>query len=345
MIMVEGLRLHGGIIGDYDENHYMVTLLPDWVPYLKEYGITEFEHRDNRGRQIIDEKNKKVYLNGKSKRKVVLKKSSEYNTRNKLNNLKGNEWLYFTKTVLQTSYPHSYGHDLRRKHGGCKPPQLMQHIIEYFTKKSMTVLDPFAGVGGTMIGSSIAERKCIGIELNKQWIDIYKEVCKRENITIQEVIEGDCLDVLDIFNDEKRIFDFVVTDPPYSIALDKTMCDDIYDIQHRKTDFYGFSKDERDFRNLKTFEDFYDKMKIVGDKLKKILKPNGYFVIIIRDSYQDSRYIPVTYEISKRMEEVGFTLKGIKIWYSTGSRIRPYGYPYVYVPNIVHQNLIILRNE
>lgn len=65
MIMVEGLRLHGGIIGDYDENHYMVTLLPDWVPYLKEYGITEFEHRDNRGRQIIDEKNKKVYLNGK----------------------------------------------------------------------------------------------------------------------------------------------------------------------------------------------------------------------------------------------------------------------------------------
>ena len=44
MIMVEGLRLHGGVIGDYDENNFVVTLLPDWVPYLKEYGI-EYDKR------------------------------------------------------------------------------------------------------------------------------------------------------------------------------------------------------------------------------------------------------------------------------------------------------------
>lgn len=65
MIHEKRMVLHGGVIGDYDENNYVVTLLPDWVPYQKEYGITEFEHQDNRGRQIIDEKNKKVYLNGK----------------------------------------------------------------------------------------------------------------------------------------------------------------------------------------------------------------------------------------------------------------------------------------
>ena len=37
--------------------------------------------------------------------------------------------------------------------------------------------------------------------------------------------------------------------------------------------------------------------------------------------------------------------KGEKIWYSTGARIRPYGYPSAYVPNIVHQNILIFRKE
>ena len=72
--------------------------------------------------------------------------------RNALNELGGNEWLYFTKSVLRTSYPAEYGHALRKEHGANKPPQLMKHIIEFFTKAGETVLDPFAGVGGTVPG-------------------------------------------------------------------------------------------------------------------------------------------------------------------------------------------------
>jgi len=280
----------------------------------------------------------------KLKKKVVLKESV-YHPKNKLNHLKGNEWLYFTKTILQTSYPHELGHDLRKEHGGCKPPQLMQHIIEFFTKKKDTILDPFAGVGGTLLGASLAGRKCAGIEINKKWINIYHKVCKREKILDQEMIHGDCLEVLENMVSERKKFDFVVTDPPYSIALEKTMCDGVYDIQHRKTDFNGFSESHKDLRNLKTFDEYYDAMKKVGKLVNEILKPEKYFVLIIRDSYQNSKYIPASFEVAKRMEEVGFVLKGIKIWYATGSRMRPYGYPYVYIPNIVHQNIIILRKE
>ena len=82
----------------------------------------------------------------KYRKKVNLKHESVYHPHNALNELKGNEWLYFTKTVLETSYPHGYGHDLRREQGACKPPQLMKHMIEFFTKQNQTVLDPFSGV-------------------------------------------------------------------------------------------------------------------------------------------------------------------------------------------------------
>lgn len=44
MIHEKRMVLHGGVIGDYDENNFVVTLLPDWVPYLKEYGI-EYDKR------------------------------------------------------------------------------------------------------------------------------------------------------------------------------------------------------------------------------------------------------------------------------------------------------------
>jgi len=69
--------------------------------------------------------------------------------RNTLNELSGEEWLYFTKSVWTTAYPSELGHTLRKQHGANKPPRLMARLIEFFTKSGELVLDPFAGVGGT----------------------------------------------------------------------------------------------------------------------------------------------------------------------------------------------------
>jgi DNA modification methylase len=60
--------------------------------------------------------------------------------KNTLNDMSGDRFLYFTKSVLSTSYPSVYSHDLRKKHGANKPPQLMALLIEFFTKTGMSVL-------------------------------------------------------------------------------------------------------------------------------------------------------------------------------------------------------------
>lgn len=278
------------------------------------------------------------------KKQVVLKPPSVH-PRNKLNALTGNEWLFFTKSVLRTSYPHGLGHKLRREQGGNKPPQLMQHIIEFFTKPGQSVLDPFAGVGGTLLGASLCGRKAAGIELNPRWIDIYRQVCEQEKLDPHETFVGDCLRVLPRLRAEGRVFDFIATDPPYSIALEKTMCDGKYDIQHRKTDMDKFSDDAADFRNLATFAEFYDAIERAFALTFPLLREGGYLAVIIRDSYQDGRYVPATYEIAQRIERGGYVLKGIKVWYATGARVRPYGYPHSYIPNIIHQNIVIFRKE
>jgi len=277
--------------------------------------------------------------------KKVKPKPPSLHPRNKLNELTGNQWLFFTKSVLRTSYPHTYSHDLRRRHAANKPPQLMKHIIEFFTKTGQSVLDPFCGVGGTLLGASLCGRRATGIELNPQWLDLYHQVCEREGLEPQETIAGDCMEVLPRLAAEGRLYDFIATDPPYSIALEKTMCDGTYDIQHRRTDFERFSDHPADLRNLPSFDEFYDAIERAFALMFPLLRPGGYLAVIVRDSYQDGHYIPATYQVAERIANAGFTMKGIKVWYGTGARIRPYGYPNAYVPNIVHQNIVIFRKE
>lgn len=266
-------------------------------------------------------------------------------SRNKLNELTGNAWSFFTKTVVQTSYPSELGHRLRREHYANKPPALMKQIVEFFTKRGQSVLDPFAGVGGTLLGASLSERRAMGVELEQRWIDIYLTVCHQEGLDPQEVICGDSLEVLPRLVEQGREFDAIITDPPYSPALKKTMCDGRYGLSNRRSPFEFFSSSPKDFRNAASFEEFYDRMEQAAQWFWRLLKPNCYTVVMIRDSYQNGEYVPASFHVAERFRQVGFRFKGIRIWYQTGAPVRPYGYPYAYVPNIVHHNILVFRKE
>ena len=50
-------------------------------------------------------------------------------------------------------------------------------------------------------------------------------------------------------------------------------------------------------------------------------------------------------DLAARASAVGFVPKGDLIWYQAGTRLRPYGYPKVFVPNIAHQHILVLRKE
>lgn len=104
-----------------------------------------------------------------------------YNKKNKLNDLTGSEWQYSTKTVISKSYPSNLQHKIRSQHGGQKPPELCADIIKIFTKKNCLILDPLCGVGGSLIGAALTNRKAIGIEINNKWIKIYKKFVNWKN--------------------------------------------------------------------------------------------------------------------------------------------------------------------
>jgi DNA modification methylase len=271
--------------------------------------------------------------------------------RNTLNELSGDEWLFFTKSVLSTAYPSGFGHRLRKAHGANKPPQLMKDLIEFFTPAGGRVLDPFAGVGGTLIGGAIADppRECVGIEISARWVEIYRQVIAASAgaLPLYPLLEGDCLELLrdrERFPDES--FDFVCTDPPYNVHLTQTMANDPRYVRghaNRRTDYNMRSEHEADLANLDGYSAYLEAMEVVLGACYRVLKGGKYLAVILRDAYQQGRYVFTHVDVARRAEAVGFVTKGEKIWYQAGARLRPYGYPFAYIPNITHQYIVILQ--
>jgi DNA modification methylase len=291
---------------------------------------------------------------------------------NELNELSGEEWLYFTKSVWSTAYPSELGHDLRKRHGANKPPRLMARLIEFFSRTGELVLDPFAGVGGTLLGAAIARgpRQALGIELSPAWAAVYDEVV-REAVAERDGLGpeladlgpsdpggtrtfdasgsrlrvGDALAVLpDLAADS---VDFVATDPPYNIQLPITMAGGKLAERHanRRTDYAMVTDDPADLANAADYPEFLARMEAVLGELHRVLRPGRYATLIVRDAYQGGRYLFTGADLAARASAAGFTPKGDLVWYQAGTRLRPYGYPKVFVPNIAHQHILVLRKE
>jgi DNA modification methylase len=291
---------------------------------------------------------------------------------NELNELPGEEWLYFTKSVWSTAYPSELGHERRKAHGANKPPRLMARLIEFFTRSGEFVLDPFAGVGGTLLGAAIARgpRRALGIELSPTWASVYETVLRdllaaRDGLGPEladlgqndpggprafdpsglELRVGDALEILPGLPPES--VDFVATDPPYNVQLPLTMAGGRLAENHanRRTDYAMVTDDARDLANASDYEAFLGSMTRVFAEFHRVLRRGRYATVIVRDAYQNGRYLFTGADLAARAGSVGFVVKGDLIWYQAGTRLRPYGYPSVFVPNIAHQHILVLRRE
>jgi DNA modification methylase len=283
---------------------------------------------------------------------------------NTLNELSGEEWLYFTKSLWTTAYPSELGHALRKAHGANKPPRLMAKLIEFFTRGGELVLDPFAGVGGTLLGASICRspRRSLGFEISPAWALVYESVvreCAGEQLADlgssdpggprffdpagARFLVGDALDLLAGLDAES--IDFVATDPPYNPQLKLTMAGGklAESFANRRTDYAMVTSDPLDIANASTYDEYLDRMEAVFGQLRRVLRPRRYACVIVRDAYQDGSYRFTGSDLAARAGRVGFVTKGDLIWYQAGARLRPYGYPRSFVPNIVHQHILVLR--
>lgn len=292
--------------------------------------------------------------NGRRKRVgkygIDLGERGVYDTRNTLNELTGREWTYFLNTVWVTAYPpvaNEHGFDLRKIHPSPKPPKLMRDIILFFTKRDQWVLDPFAGVGGTLIGASICDppRNAIGIDINPDFVKAYEEVCEAEGFKQQTMICADARDLLAIPEVSEREFDLILTDPPYCDMMARPK-------KGQKKKLYGredptpFTPLPNDLGNLH-YDEFIKALQEILAKAVTRLKMKKYLVVFCRDLQPTPDHPHLLHaDVIQAVREIpGMVYRGMKIWHDQACDLYPFGYPYAFVMNQMHQYILIFRKE
>ena len=275
-------------------------------------------------------------------------------SRNTLNDLTGKDWLLETKSFF---YQKGLGADspeaqIEKLHPAPYSFQDIEHLIRFFTKKGMQVLDPFGGVGSTAKACEIDGRVCTSIELSPKWYELSIERLEKEigegTSAHHNFINGDSCEVIKTFSDE--IFDFVVTSPPYWGILNKLDQKAKNRVANNLETKY--SEDERDLGNVKDYEEFLD---ILVNKVflqcARTLKTGKYMAIVVSDFRDKSDYISFHSDLIAKMnkseipEGGRLNLQGIKILLQNHKSLLPYGYPFAYVENIHHQYILIFKKE
>ena len=314
------------------------------ISIFKKYGKVVFEEIDysrfksngnsNNSNRIVKEQ---LYL---------LKKVSPKNT---LNDLPGDEWLYFLKSVEMTNYStqgkESFAHHLRKIHPSPKPPQLMKNLIEFFSKKDQLVLDVFAGVGGSLLGCSLCEREGIGIELSEKYVNVYNEVCDELKLKKQKMIIGNSFYIEEILkkSDIEKV-DLIITDPPYSNMLSKNKTGE--KAKKGNSESTPFTNSKQDLGNLE-YNEFLAALKMIIEKSIKLLKLKGYLILFSKDLQPTEQHHNLLHAdiVDKLAEIKNLQFKGYKIWYDATGKLYPFGYPYSFVANQFHQYILIFRKE
>jgi len=270
--------------------------------------------------------------------------NGSYDLKNKLNHMTGKEWTIFTCSwfifnALKKDLKEEKIYSIEcEDHPATYSPTMMESFIKFFTKEGMKVIDPFAGIGSTLVGCKRVGRIGYGIELNKKYFDI---ILKRVPQFKKNIINGDSRKIKEYFSGEK--FNFCISSPPYWNVLHRSTGNFEKQRNNKKLDI-RYSDSDTDIGNIKNYEMFLDILSNIYLDVYDLLKKGSYIVIIVKNVKKGGKLYPIAWDIAKKLS-IKYTLKDEKIWIQDKIRLAPYGYPYSWASNILHHYCIIMRKE
>ncbi len=270
--------------------------------------------------------------------------------RRRLNDLTGKEWVRATKswfvinpkprTRVQVRHPAKY------------PEELVMHFLRFFTREDDWVLDPFAGVGSTLVACKEMQRNCVGIELNPEFVNIGEQhLTGVEGNSDAHLITGDAMAISalmkDYFGSNVPQFDFVMTSPPYWNMLRKSRGgNDSVHKQRRSNGLALYYSDMReDIGNIEEYESYIESMGRVFDGIRRHLNDRAYLVIVaqnMRDT--DGEMKPIAWDLARRLS-MTYTLRQEMIWCQDNKQLGCWGYPTTYVSNVHHHYCLVFQKK
>ena len=179
------------------------------------------------------------------------------------------------------------------KYRGNWSPYIPRNLILRYSKEGDLVLDQFAGGGTTLVEAKLLKRDIIGVDINPAALDRCREKTDFEYPDAGKVYikQGDARK-LELVPDVS--IDFVCTHPPYA-------------------DIIKYSDDiENDISHLGV-KDFLETMHEVAKESYRVLKKDCFCAILMGDTRKKGHVVPMSFDVMKAFEHVGFKIKEIII--------------------------------
>lgn len=236
---------------------------------------------------------------------------------NHINCLTAKEWIQSQVALWEFNYEKR---DIRDKsiHPAVFPIGLPAKCIKVFTHEGELVLDPFAGIGTTLLAAQDLNRNAVGFDLKKEYIEVAKERLMQGNLlnnSRQIEILDDARNIPEYLNENTVAL--VVTSPPYSRflgkpKLNKSMRGDLRNNKHYLT-IQQYSQDSKDIGTL--FPDEFSKeLGKIFKGILPLLKKKAHCVIDINDLWWENKRYPTHALIIEELTKVGYELRNVLIW-------------------------------
>ncbi|MGY5879718.1 MAG: DNA methyltransferase [Candidatus Thorarchaeota archaeon] len=269
---------------------------------------------------------------------------------NTLNDLDGKDWVKATKSWFVIN-PRSRT-TAQLEHPAKFPEELVKRLVGFFSKSGSWILDPFAGVGSTLIACRETSRNSVGIELNPEFAETgRKYLDDMEGNAQQHLIVGDAQDAQSLianqFKGDILKFDYLITSPPYWDMLRKSRggSDSVHKEREEKGLKQHYSESTRDLGNIEDYNEYIEKLASILGGLKPLLKPNAYLTIIVQNMRDvDGRMRPIAWDLAGRLSQ-DYWLQQELIWCQDNKKLGIWGYPTTYVSNVHHHYCLVFQNR
>ena len=172
-------------------------------------------------------------------------------------------------------------------------PYIPRNLIMRYTSEGELVLDQFAGGGTTLVEAKLLNRNALGVDINIVALERCRSKTSFEypNAGRIYIKQGDARKLDFIPSDS---VDFICTHPPYA-------------------DIIRYSENiESDLSHLEV-PAFLEEMQPVAKESYRVLKPKRFCAVLMGDTRKRSHVIPLSFEVMKIFENVGFRIKQIII--------------------------------
>ncbi|MBM3462516.1 MAG: hypothetical protein FJX76_10485 [Armatimonadetes bacterium] len=269
---------------------------------------------------------------------------SEPNRRSprQFNDLSGREWIRFTRSWFVHNPPRRKRSEIQ--HPAKYPEGMAEEFIRFFTRQDEWVLDPFAGVGSTLIACAASGRRGLGIEISPEFAALAREAVEARE---QLLVNGDARDASRIVSEHGpgRV-QLILTSPPYWDMLGKSR-GGVQSV-HKKRRASGlktvYSNNARDLGNITDYDAFLDALRDVFVGMKPALEVGRYLVIICQNVRTPEGVVqPLAWDLARRLSGP-FQFKGERIWVQDNKPLGIWGYPTEFVTNVHHHYCLVFKH-